>query len=87
MIEAAYERAGFTDVETRRMSAPLRLSSVAECVRFQQESFGALHQMLAGLSETGRAEAWREIETALGRFESPHGFEGPCELLIATGTK
>ena len=57
VIEAAYERAGFTDIQTRRMSAPLRLASVAECVRFQQESFGALHQMLAGLSEAGRAQA------------------------------
>ena len=69
------------------MAAPLRLSSAAECVRFQQESFGALHQMLAGLSESARAEAWREIETELGRFEGPNGFEGPCELLIAAGTK
>jgi hypothetical protein len=87
VIEAACERAGFTDIETRRMGAPLRLSSAAECVRFEQESFGALHQMLAGLSEEGRAEAWREIETELGRFERPNGFEGPCELLIATRTK
>jgi hypothetical protein len=87
VIEAAYERAGFTDIETRRMGAPLRLSAAAECVRFQQESFGALHQMLAGLSEEGRAEAWREIESELGRFEGPNGFEAPCELLIAAGTK
>ena len=43
--------------------------------------------MLAGLSDNGRAEAWREIETELGRFEGPNGFEGPCELLIAAGTK
>jgi hypothetical protein len=69
------------------MAAPLRLSSVAECVRFQQESFGALHQMLAGVSEQGRTEAWREIESELEQFEGPDGFEGPCELLIAAGTK
>jgi hypothetical protein len=87
VLEAAYEQAGFTDIETRRMHAPLRLSSAAECLRFEQESFGALHQMLAGLSEGGRAEAWREIETELGRFEGPNGFEGPCELVVASGTK
>ena len=87
VIEDAYERAGFHDVETRRMAAPLRLPSAAECVRFQQESFGALHQMLAGLSAEGREEAWREIEQELGRFEGEGGFEGPCELLIAAGTK
>lgn len=87
VIEAAYERAGFKNVETRRMAAPLRLASAAECVRFQQESFGALHQMLAGLSGEGREEAWREIERELERFEGQGGFEGPCEMLIAAGTK
>ena len=41
--------AGFVDIDVRRVGAPLRLSSAAECVRFERESFGALHQMLAGL--------------------------------------
>jgi ubiquinone/menaquinone biosynthesis C-methylase UbiE len=87
VIEGAYERAGFSAVETRRMAAPLRLASVAECVRFEQESFGALHQMLAGLSDEGRADAWAEIEQALGRFERDGGFEAPCELIVAAGTR
>lgn len=87
VIEGAYERAGFTAVETRRMAAPLRLASAAECVRFQQESFGALHQMLAALSDDGRADAWAEIEQALGQFERDGGFEAPCELIVAAGTR
>ncbi len=87
VIETAYERAGFSEVETRRMSAPLRLESVAECVRFQQESFGALHQMLSGLSDADRAEAWAEIEQELARFEGDGGFEGPCELIVAAASK
>jgi SAM-dependent methyltransferase len=88
VIEDAYARAGFSSVEVRRMAAPLRLASTAECLRFEQESFGALHQMLAGLSDEGRADAWAEIEQALGRFEGPGGgFEGPCELIIAAGTR
>jgi pimeloyl-ACP methyl ester carboxylesterase len=81
-----YERAGFRAVETRRM-APLRLDSVAECVRFEQESFGALHQMLAGLADDGRADAWAQIEQALGRFERDGVLEAPCELIIAAGTR
>src|SRR3954453_14791086 len=51
VIEAALERAGFTDIDVRRVSAPVRLPSTAEFVRFARESFGALHQMLSGLSE------------------------------------
>lgn len=86
VIEAALERAGFTDVEARRVAAPLRLPSTAEFVRFARESFGALHQMLAGLSEAEREEAWSEIERELSRYETAGGFEGPCELLVAAGT-
>ena len=86
VIEAAFEQAGFTDVEVRRLSAPLRLPSVTECIRFERESFGALHQMLAGLGEDEREETWAEIERELSQYETADGFEGPCELLVAAGT-
>jgi hypothetical protein len=55
-------------------------------VRFQQESFGALHQMMAGLSATEREETWHEVADALRRFEGPDGFVGPCEMLVGAGT-
>ena len=86
VIEAAYEHAGFTDTQVRRVRAPVRMPSAAECVRFERESFGALHQMLAGLSEPEREEAWSEIEQELSQFETQDGFEGPCELIVSTGT-
>jgi SAM-dependent methyltransferase len=86
-IEEAYQAAGFSNIDVRRVPAPLRLSTAAECVRFEQESFGALHQMLAGLDEAGRGAAWDEIEAELRRFERPDGFAGPCEMIVAAGTK
>jgi SAM-dependent methyltransferase len=87
VIEALFQRAGFSDIEVHKLDAPLRLPSAAECLRFEQESFGALHQMLAGLDEAGRAEAWTEIELALAQFEGSEGFAGPCEMLVAVGTR
>jgi ubiquinone/menaquinone biosynthesis C-methylase UbiE len=87
VIEDAYRAAGFREVEVRRIPSPLRLSSAAECVRFEQESFGALHQMLAGLDEEGRAAAWEEIEDELRQFEGPTGFAGPCEMIVAAAQK
>jgi SAM-dependent methyltransferase len=87
VVAASFEAAGFHDVETRLVEAPLRLTSAADCVRFERESFGALHQMLSGLSEPERNEAWAEIETALATFEGPDGFVGPCELVVAAGIK
>ena len=80
------EEAGFRDVEVRRVEAPLVLRSAEECTRLERESFGALHQMLAGLTPAEQDEAWREIEEALGEFEDSDGFRGPCELLVGVGT-
>jgi ubiquinone/menaquinone biosynthesis C-methylase UbiE len=87
VIEEAYKQAGFRDIETRAISAPLHLSSAEECVRFEKESFGALHQMLAGLSEEERASVWDEIADTLRQFETDNAFVGPCEMLVAVGTK
>ena len=56
-------------------------------MRFEKESFGALHQMLSALDAAGKEAAWQEIETTLGRFQRPSGFEGPCEVIVAVGTK
>jgi SAM-dependent methyltransferase len=87
VLENALRQAGFRNVGSRAVPAPLRMASAAECLRFERESFGALHQMLAGLDPDEREEAWREIGTQLARFEGPDGFVGPCELIVAWGTK
>jgi len=87
VLEEALRAAGFRDVESRTVAAPLRMASSAECVRFEKESFGALHQMLAGLAPEARDEAWDEIGRELARFDGPGGFEGPCEMLVVAGAK
>lgn len=86
-LEQVFSEAGFSNIEIESIDAPVRLSSAAECLQFEQESFGALHQMLSGLSNTEQDEAWSEIEEALGQFETNDQFEGPCEMLVAVGTK
>ncbi len=86
-LEEALTTAGFSDVTVDAVAAPLRLPSAADCVRFERDSFGALHQMLAGVPADERPAVWDEIEAALTRFETPDGFVGPCELLVGSGTK
>ena len=87
VLAARLTEAGFRDVQVERVAAPVRLATALECLQFEQESFGALHQMLSGLSETERDDAWGEIEEALTAFESAGQFEGPCEMLVAAATK
>jgi ubiquinone/menaquinone biosynthesis C-methylase UbiE len=87
VLEAAYQKAGFRDIQIRLVPSPLRMPSAAECVRFERESFGALHQMLAGVPEAERPSVWDEIEKELKKFESAEGFVGPCEMVVAIGIK
>jgi SAM-dependent methyltransferase len=77
--------AGFTDIEERVMSAPLILPKAADCVRFERESFGALHQMLGSLDASEQNDVWEEIAVALGEYETDSGFEGPCEMVVVSG--
>lgn len=87
VIEKAFIQAGFQDVTAVTVDAPLLLSSAKECVQFERESFGALHQMMSCLSEAEKAAVWREIEQELKQFETTSGFTGPCEMIIAAGSK
>jgi ubiquinone/menaquinone biosynthesis C-methylase UbiE len=87
VLEEVFESAGLTEVHSQVLFAPLHLPSAAECVRFERESFGALHQMLSGLDDTQREAAWAEIEQELRKFEGPDGFQGPCELVVGSGVK
>jgi len=87
VLEHALTTAGFTDVRVETVRAPLELPSAAACVQFERESFGALHQMLAGLPESERSAVWDEIEAALTRFETGGRFVGPCEVLVASGIR
>jgi len=87
VAERAFADAGFRDITVEAVPSPLRMADAAECVRFERESFGALHQMLAGLSEPERAAAWAEIGEALAEFDGPDGFTGPCEMLVVSATR
>lgn len=87
VLEAAYKKAGFHDIQVRLVPSPLRVPSAVECVRFERESFGALHQMLAGVPEAERPSVWDEIEQELKKFEGADGFVGPCEMVVAVGVK
>ena len=85
VLAAALETAGFRDVTVEALDAPLRMSSAAECLRFEQESFGALHQMLAGVPAEEREDVWAEVEDDAAPVRDLDGFVGPCELLVGSG--
>ena len=87
IIEKAFSQAGFKNVRAELVDSPLLLQSAKECVQFEKESFGALHQMMSSLSDLEKKSVWAEIETELQQFETENGFAGPCQMLVAVGEK
>jgi SAM-dependent methyltransferase len=87
VLQRAFEEAGLRDVQVRTAKAPLELASSQECLQFEKESFGALHQMLSGLDENEQEAAWSEVAEELSSFDQTAGFSGPCELLVVVGTR
>ncbi len=86
VLESELLAAGFTAVTVDTVDAPVLLPSAKDFTRFARESFGALHQMMSDLDETAREGLWAEVESAVSVWEGTHGFVGPCELLIGSGT-
>ena len=87
IIEKVFLQAVFMNVKAEIVDSPLVLPSAKECIQFEKESFGALHQMMSSLSATEKESVWEEIEKELQKFEKENTFVGPCEKLVAVGEK
>ena len=87
VLEEALREGGFKDVKTQSVSAPVRMASGAECLCWREESSGTLQEMLAGLDDSKRQDIWEEIGLEFKKFEGTDGFESPCELIVAVGTR
>ncbi|UUZ70942.1 methyltransferase domain-containing protein [Polaromonas sp. P1(28)-8] len=87
LLDELFLAAGFTDVATTRVSAPFRLPSTRDYLTFIRTSASPIVQILGNLSQEAQDAAWAEMESRLGAFQSPGGWEGPNELLVARGTR
>ena len=84
-MHAAFETAGFTDVRTATVDAPLRLPSAAACARFQREAFAGLDQMLFAFAPAARDAIWAEVADALRSLERDGHFESPAQFIVGSG--
>lgn len=87
VIDTAFRQAGFINVKSVLVDSPLLMPAAKNCVQLERESFGALHQMMSGLTDTEKESVWKEIEQELKKFETEKGFIGPCEMVVAVGEK
>jgi SAM-dependent methyltransferase len=87
LTEALFKKAGFSQVESRKVSAPFKLASVKDYLDFIATSAGPILQILNDLDAAAEAAAWAEIEDRLSAFNTKDGWAGPNELLLAAGRR
>lgn len=87
VLAGMFRQAGFANPEVRTLPVPHRMGSAEEFVRVAREAFGGLNAMMAALPEPERESIWNEIAAAMGRFESPNGFEVAGECLLVAARK
>jgi hypothetical protein len=87
VMESLLTESGFVDVEQRTFAVPLRLPSAAQTLVMMQDAFGAYRAVVSDRPELVRAAAWAEVAETLKTFETPAGFVGPAEVLVAAGVK
>jgi ubiquinone/menaquinone biosynthesis C-methylase UbiE len=86
MLEDAYRTAGFREVSVHTVPIRRRFPSLAEAMQYERGPL-PLRELMGRLSDAEQAQAWAEIERALGQFVGPNGFEATSEQLIGVGTK
>ncbi len=81
------QEAGYTSIDTRVESNPLRMRSATEFGQFAREAFGGFNSVMMHLSKAESAEVWAEVALAMKQFEVGEVFAAPSEVLIACGEK
>ena len=87
VIERLFANSGFVGVEERAMAVMLRMSSAEKALALMQEALGALRAIVSDRPESVRIAAWTDVAETLKTFETPTGFIGPAEVLVAAGVR
>jgi SAM-dependent methyltransferase len=86
-LDALFAAAGFCDVATTAIDAPLHLPSVDHYLDFVRSAASPILQILARLDTNAAMAAWHEMRERLTAFSTPGGWEGPNELLLTAGRR
>jgi ubiquinone/menaquinone biosynthesis C-methylase UbiE len=87
LIDELFRTAGFHDIATISVAAPFRLPSVKDYIKFVRTSAGPVVQIIQSLDTASAEAAWTEMESALSRYQTPAGWEGPNALLLTTARR
>jgi ubiquinone/menaquinone biosynthesis C-methylase UbiE len=87
LLDELFRAAGFSDVSTTKVAAPMRLPSVEHYLDFIRTSASPILQIIAGMDDGRKNAVWAEIADRLDTFSTPDGWVGPNELLLTVGQR
>jgi ubiquinone/menaquinone biosynthesis C-methylase UbiE len=87
VMESAYRKAGFDDVEVHLFPSRRQFPSLAHAIRYAKDTPLPLRELTAQLTPIQQGQVWMEIEQAFQQFAGPNGYDSPCDFLIGVGTK
>lgn len=87
VLEQLLAGSGFDGVEQRALDVPLRLPTAAEALTMMTEAFAAYRAVISDSPQAVQDTAWAEVAETLRTLETPAGFVGPAEVLVAWGVK
>jgi len=87
VLETLLSEGGLDDIKTMIVRAPLNLPNAADALQMIQQAFGVYREVVADLSESKRADAWSEVLSCLGQFETSDGFTTELEFVIGSGMR
>ena len=87
LIDELFRQAGFREIASTRIAAPFNLPTAGDYLKFIRTSAGPIVQILQRLDAAKAEAAWADMEQALGRYQTPTGWEGPNELLLTAARR
>ena len=87
LIDELFDKAGFREVATTKMTAPFRMPTARAYLDFVKTSAGPIVAIIERLDPARRDAAWAEMEERLRQFETASGWVGPNELLLTAARR
>jgi SAM-dependent methyltransferase len=87
LIDSLFKQAGFRDVATTSIDAPLKMPSARDYLEFIRSSASPILQIIGRLEPAAADAAWAEMEQRLSAFSTATGWEGPNALLLTAGRR
>jgi ubiquinone/menaquinone biosynthesis C-methylase UbiE len=87
LVDELFEQAGFSDVTTTMIAAPMKFPSAKDYLAFIRTSAAPVLELMNKLDDATKEAAWAGVEGQLRKFDTSSGWEGPNKLLLTAGQR